>query len=96
MKYFDKYEGLIKDGSIPVSKEIKQAIERVNYFKDNYKFKQNEADKRISFIEKECSNTKGIRSPLKLALPQKVWLEVSWGFYHDMEVTKTNPDEMSK
>lgn len=96
MKYFDKYEGLIKDGSIPVSKEIKQAIERVNYFKDNYKFKQNEADKRISFIEKECSNTKGIRSPLKLALPQKVWLEVSWGFYHDMEVTKTNPDDMSK
>lgn len=96
MRYFDKYKDLIKDGTIPVSKEVLLAIDRVNYFKDNYIFKQNEADKRISFIENECSNTKGIRSPLKLALPQKVWLETSWGFYHNMEVTKIDPDTMKE
>lgn len=96
MRYFDKYKDLIKDGTIPVSKEVLLAIDRVNYFKDNYIFKQDEADKRISFIENECSNTKGIRSPLKLALPQKVWLETSWGFYHKMEVTKIDPDTMKE
>ncbi|WP_329382680.1 terminase TerL endonuclease subunit [Anaerofustis sp. HA2171] len=96
MRYFDKYEELIKDKTIPVSKEILLAINRVNYFKDNYIFKQEEADKRINFIEKECSNTKGIRAPLKLALPQKVWLEVSFGFYHNMEITKTDPETMEE
>jgi phage terminase large subunit-like protein len=92
MKYFNKYKKLIDAGKIPVCREIKLAISRIERYKKQYTFKQNEVDKRIRFIEQECSNTKGVRSPLKLALVQKVWLEVAWGFYHDAEVVKRDPN----
>lgn len=31
-----------------------------------------------------------------MALPQKVWLETTWGFYHTVEVTKTDPDTLEE
>jgi len=94
MKHFDEYAYLVQGKHIPVCREVKQAIKRVERFKKQYTFKQREADSRIAFIEKHCSNTKGLPDMLKLALPQKVWLETAWGFYHDVEVTKTDPDTM--
>lgn len=96
MKYFDKYVGLVEAGKVPVCREVLLSISRVKRFKEQYIFKQEEADKRIEFIEEECSNTKGRAGKLKLALPQKVWLEVAWGFYHMAEVTKTNPDTLEE
>ncbi len=96
MKHFEQYAKLIKDGYIPANEYIKLAIKRVERFQKEYEFRQGEADKRIAFIESECSNTKGERGPLKLALPQKVKLEVAWGFYHNVTVTKTDPDTMQK
>lgn len=74
MRYFDQYAKLIADGKIAVCQEVKLSIERVERYKREYTFKQHEADKRIDFIENECSNTKGASGKLKLALPQKVWL----------------------
>lgn len=96
MKYFDKYEELIKKGKVPACREILKALDRINYYKHTYNFKQEKADKRISFIEKECSNTKGQRNKLKLALPEKVWLETVWGFYKNANITKTDPDTMEE
>lgn len=96
MKYFDKYVEMIESGLIPVSIPTKLEIERIKRFKKQYIFKQHEADKRIKFIEEECSNTKGQSGKLKLALPQKVWLESAWGFYHEALVTKTNPDTLEE
>lgn len=96
MRYFDKYEELIKSGKIEACKEILLALKRVNYYKSKYIFKQEEADKRIAFIENECSNTKGLNTKLKLALPQKVWLETVWGFYHNKEITKRDPDTLEE
>ena len=94
MRYFDKYSGLIDSGEIPACRELLLAIKRVRRFKREYIFKQREADKRIAFIERECCNTKGVSSKLKLALPQKAWLETVWGFYREAEVTKTDPETM--
>ncbi|MEG0349575.1 terminase TerL endonuclease subunit [Enterococcus sp.] len=96
MRYFDKYCQLIDAGKIVVGVEVKMAIKRVKRFKQQYIFKQEAADKRINFIENECSNTKGLNGKLKLALPQKVWLETAWGFYETVEVTKTNPDTLEE
>lgn len=96
MKNFDRYVELIEAGKVPACKELLMSIARVKRFKETYIFKQKEADKRIRFIEEECSNTKGKSGKLKLALPQKVWLEVAWGFYHMAEVTKTDPETMEE
>ena len=94
MKHFDKYCELIDSGQVLVCDLAKLSIERVKRYKQQYIFKQSEVDKRIKFIEEHCSNTKGASGRLKLALPQKVWLETAWGFYHEIEVTKTNPDTL--
>lgn len=91
MRYFEQYKKLIKAGEIPACKEIKLALKRVDYLKSKYDFYQKEADKRINFIENECSNTKGVKKLLELSLPQKVWLEVAFGFYKTEEITKTDP-----
>lgn len=96
MRYFDRYVKLVEAKKVPVCYETKLAIKRVQRFKQQYTFKQKEADKRINFIENECSQTKGQSGKLKLALPQKVWLEVAWGFYYDAEVTKTNPETLEE
>ena len=96
MRYFDQYAKLIADGKIAVCQEVKLSIERVERYKREYIFKQHEADKRIDFIENECSNTKGASGKLKLALPQKVWLEVAWGFYKQAKMTKVNPDTLEE
>lgn len=96
MKYFDRYVKLIEAGKVPICYEVGLAIKRVQRFKEQYTFKQKEADKRINFIESECSQTKGQSGNLQLALPQKVWLEVAWGFYYDAEVTKTNPETLEE
>lgn len=94
MKYFDRWSEMVERGDIPVNHYIKLAIERVKRFKKQYIFKQKAANRRIDFIENETSNTKGLDTPLKLALVQKVWLEVAWGFYREVEVTKTDPDTL--
>ena len=94
MKYFDHWSEMVERGDIPVNHYIKLAIERVKRFKKQYIFKQKAANRRIDFIENETSNTKGLDTPLKLALVQKVWLEVAWGFYREVEVTKTDPDTL--
>jgi len=96
VKYFDRYVKLIEAGKVPICYEVGLAIKRVQRFKEQYTFKQKEADKRINFIESECSQTKGQSGNLQLALPQKVWLEVAWGFYYDAEVTKTNPETLEE
>lgn len=96
MRYFDQYVKLIEAGKVPICYEVGLAIERVQRFKKQYRFKQREADKRINFIENECSQTKGQSGNLKLALPQKVWLEITWGFYYDAEVTKTDPETLEE
>jgi len=87
---------LIESGQIVVGKNVKLAVNRVKRYKTEYKFYQCRADKRISFIENECSNTKTETGRLKLALVQKVWLEVAWGFYENVEVKKTNIDTMEE
>lgn len=96
MRYFDRYVKLVEAKKVPVCYETELAIKRVQRFKQQYTFKQKEADKRINFIENECSQTKGQSGKLKLALPQKVWLEVAWGFYYEAEVTKTNPETLEE
>ena len=96
MRYFDRYVKLVESKKVPVCYETELAIKRVQRFKQQYTFKQKESDKRINFIENECSQTKGQSGKLKLALPQKVWLEVAWGFYYDAEVTKTNPETLEE
>jgi phage terminase large subunit-like protein len=96
MKYFDEYIKLIENGNIIVCNEIKLAINRIKRYKKQYIFKQEEADKRINFIENECSNTKGTHNKLKLALPQKVWLETVFGFYLEEQITKTNINKMEE
>lgn len=96
MKYFDRYVQLIEEGKIVICEDVRLAIERVQRFKKQYKFYQDKVDKKIKFIENECSNTKGLNSALKLALPQKVWLEVAWGFYHDVQIEKINEETMEK
>jgi phage terminase large subunit-like protein len=96
LKYFDRYLKQIESGKIPACHELKLAIDRIKRYRTQYIFRQYEADKRIKFIENECSNTKGIRTKLKLALPQKVWLETVWGFYNNVKVTKVNPDTMEE
>jgi phage terminase large subunit-like protein len=94
MRYFDEYEKLIKSRAIPACAELKLAIKRIKRYKRQYEFKQEQADRRIEFIERECSNTKGQSGRLRLALPQKIWLETVWGFYRDLKVTKTDPVTM--
>lgn len=94
MRYFNQYKKLIDSGKIPACKELKLALKRVEYLKSKYDFYQHEADKRINFIEHECSNTKGLNTLLKLSLPQKVWLEVAWGFYYEKEIERTDPATM--
>ena len=96
MRYFDKYTQLVYSGKIRVCGLTMKSIKRVERYKEQYIFKQEEADKRIEFIEEECSNTKGLAGKLRLALPQKVWLETTWGFYHTVEVTKTDPDTLEE
>lgn len=96
MRYFDKYAQLVYSGKICVCELTMKSIKRVERYKEQYIFKQEEADKRIEFIEEECSNTKGLAGKLRLALPQKVWLETTWGFYHTVEVTKTDPDTLEE
>lgn len=94
MKHFDKYVKLIESGDIVVGRLVKLAIKRVERFKKQYIFKQSEVDRRIAFIENETSQTKGASGKLILSLPQKVWLEVAWGFYTNATVTKVNPETM--
>lgn len=94
MRYFDKYYALIDSWKVILCKETRLQIERINRFKKEYTFKQDEVDKRIGFIEEECSHTKGSNGKLKLSLPQKVWLESAWGFYYMEEVEKTDPDTL--
>ncbi|MCL2536960.1 MAG: terminase large subunit [Coriobacteriia bacterium] len=94
MKHTDKYAELIRSGDIPACKELKLAIKHIEKLKSMFEFRQSEADRGIAFIENECSNTKGRSDNLKLALPQKVWLEVAWGFFHTVNVEKTDPDTM--
>ncbi|MBZ4289537.1 terminase large subunit, partial [Streptococcus pneumoniae] len=96
MRYFDKYAQLVYSGKIRVCELTMKSIKRVERYKEQYIFKQEEVDKRIEFIEEECSNTKGLAGKLHLALPQKVWLETTWGFYHTVEVTKTDPDTLEE
>lgn len=90
MRYFDQYCELIDSGKINVNKWVALQIERVKGFKTKYKFIQEEADAAIDFIESQCSHTKGKRGLLKLHLAQKVWLEVSYGFYYDKEIIETD------
>lgn len=90
-RFFYQYKKLIDDKKVPACKELLQGLERVEYLLTKYNFYQAEADRRINFIENECSNTKGINSLLKLSLPQKVWLEIAWGFYYDKEIEKMDP-----
>jgi phage terminase large subunit-like protein len=85
---------LVDKGKVLLCKEMKLARKRVERFKKEYIFKQDESDRRIDFIEEECSNTKGINTKLKLALPQKAMLEVCWGFYVNEEVSKTDPQTL--
>ena len=96
MRYFDQYVDLINKKAVYVSEPTELALRRVERYKKEYDFKQKESDKRINFIESECSNTKGASGKLKLALPQKVWLETAWGFYKQAEVTKVNPDTLEE
>lgn len=96
MKYFDKWAGMVDRGEVPVNHLVELAIKRVRRFKKQYIFRQKAADNRINFIENETSNTKGLDTPLRLALVQKVWLEVAWGFYHKVEVTKTDPETLEE
>lgn len=94
MRYFDVYKRKIDAGDIIVNKWIKLAIKRVDRFRRIYTFKQDEADRYIDFIENECSKTKGEEGKLKLALPQKVWIEVAFGFYSTDYYTVTDSETM--
>lgn len=94
--YIAQYLKLIEQGKIPISNEMTLAVARVKRYFKQYHYKHDEVEKRISFIENETCNTKGNNSKLKLALVQKFWLSVAWGFYHDVEILKTNPDTLEQ
>jgi phage terminase large subunit-like protein len=81
MKWFDEYKEKILSGEIIVDLDILKVLNRIERYKNTYEFVQNEADRRIRFIENECSTTKGKIQPVKLALWQKVIIEVAFGFY---------------
>src|SRR5215468_9005130 len=86
--FIDQYIKLVESGKLEACREQLLAIKRVKRYLGQYKYKHKEVEKRINFIENECSNTKGNSSKLKLALVQKYWLSIAWGFYHEVEVLK--------
>lgn len=49
MRYFDKYAQLVYSGKIRVCALTMKSIKRVERYKEQYIFKQEEADKRIEF-----------------------------------------------
>ncbi|CTN57682.1 hypothetical protein [Streptococcus pneumoniae] len=51
MRYFDKYAQLVYSGKIRVCELTMKSIKRVERYKEQYIFKQEEVDKRIEFIE---------------------------------------------
>ena len=96
MRYFERYKELLVSGEIPACHEMLLTMQRIERYQRQYIFRQDEVDKRIKFIESHCSNTKGLNTPLKLALPQKVWVETVYGFYFNAEVTRTDPDTLKE
>lgn len=96
MKYFDEYCRLVDEGKIPLCEEMQLAVKRIKRFKKQYIFRQDKSDKAINFIESECSNTKGVKSRLQLALPQKVWIETAFGFFYEKKIKKINPSTMEE
>ena len=94
MKYTALYVEQIKSGKVVIGKNIEQALIRLQDYITKYDFKPEEVSKRLSFIEAETSQTKGSKEKLKLALPQKFWLEVVWGFYTTEEIEMLDPDTL--
>lgn len=94
LKYTSQYVDLINKGEIIIGKKVKRALERVLHYIDKYEFDQDAVDKKIEFIENETSQTKGSHEKLILALPQKVWLEIPWGFYVTEEIKTKDPQTM--
>lgn len=87
MQYTKAYVDKINNNEIVVGRKIIQALNRVQSYLDKYEFIGNKAYSKINFIESETCQTKGSNANLKLALPQKVWLEIVWGFYKKSEST---------
>lgn len=85
MKYTKVYVDKINNNEIVVGRKIIQALNRVKTYLDKYEFIGSKAYSKINFIESETCQTKGSNANLKLALPQKVWLEIVWGFYKKSE-----------
>ena len=85
MQYTKAYVDKINNNEIVVGRKIIQALNRVQSYLDKYEFIGNKAYSKINFIESETCQTKGSNANLKLALPQKVWLEIVWGFYKKSE-----------
>lgn len=85
MQYTKAYVDKINNNEIVVGRKIIQALNRVRTYLDKYEFIGNKAYSKINFIESETCQTKGSNANLKLALPQKVWLEIVWGFYKKSE-----------
>lgn len=96
MTNFDEYKQKIEKGEIIANKWVKLALKRVERYKRIYTFRQEEADRYIDFIQNECSKTKGESGKLKLALPQRVWIEVAFGFYSTDYYTITDLDTMQE
>lgn len=94
MQYTSEYVSKINKGEIVIGKKIEKALNRLNHYLEKYEFDQYEVNRKIAFIETETSQTKGSKEQLKLALPQKVWLEIAWGFYITEEVELINPSTM--
>ena len=80
MRYFDKYAQLVYSGKIRVCGTYDEVDQTSRGYKDQYIFKQEEADKRIEFIEEECSNTKGLAGKLRLAFTSKGLARNNVGF----------------
>lgn len=81
MKWTFKYIEQINTGKIAVDKEILKVIELIRKRLKKYIFVQDEVDRRIDFVQKETANTKGSHDFLKLALPEKFWIENIYGFF---------------
>lgn len=94
MKYTYQYVKMIKEKKIVIGYKIYLMLLRCKDYLEKYEFRQDLVDSKLAFIEQHTSQAKGSNEPIRLALPQKVWLEAPWGFYKRENKEKLNPDTL--
>jgi len=88
--HIDAYLTAYEENKIVLCKTMIQAVDRVKRYLGQYEYRHTEVIKRIKFIESACALPTGERELFKLAVPQRFWLSVVYGFFQDIEVEKVD------